>query len=208
MKGFLSLLLITLFATAALAAPPPIPKTPAAIKGLLYAQAFELDEEFQFYWRKEKPKVSSGYLLVIEVNPDLVYPRQVAEPVLYVGDQTAMRLNVGYKSGRVIAIVPGNQDLAKSSVDNPEKTEMRIWFGAPRLPEQVTAKIIQQERQLAIDNGVGQLSVADVKKALQLGGQKLKAGNLNELLGDAARLIINYSEDESELAEILANQGK
>ncbi|HIE28748.1 TPA: hypothetical protein EYP66_15830 [Candidatus Poribacteria bacterium] len=208
MKRFLSLLLITFFATAALAAPPPIPKTPAAIKGLLYAQAFELDDEFQFYWRAEKPKVSSGYLLVIEVNPDLVYPRQIAEPVLYVGDQTAMRLNVGYKSGRVIAIVPGNQNLAKSSVDNPEKTEMRIWFGTPRLPEQVTANIIQQERQLASDNGVGQLSVADVKKALQLGGQKLKAGNFNGLLGNVAKLIINYSEDERELADILANQGK
>jgi hypothetical protein len=203
MKGFLSLLLMIIFATAAFSAPPPIPPTPAPIKGLLYAQEFKLDEGFRFDWRKEKPMVSAGYLLVIEVNPALVYPRQIAEPVLYVGNQTAMRLNVGYKSGRVIAIVPGNQDLVKAVDDNSGLTQTRIWFGTPELPENITANIIDREQKLAEANGIGQLLVQDMKKALALGGQPLAVGNFNELLVEAAKLILRYAEDESELAEDL-----
>jgi hypothetical protein len=35
-----------------------------------------------------------------------VYPRQTAEPVLYIGATTAERVNIGHESGRVVAIVP------------------------------------------------------------------------------------------------------
>ena len=206
MKRLLELSLIMIIATVTLAAPPPIPPTPAPINGLLYAQALSVDEGFRFDWRKEKPTVFFGYILVIEVNPNLVYPRQTAEPVLYVGNQTAMRLNVGYVSGRVIAIVPGNQDLTRAEPDNPNLTQTRIWFGTPQLPENVTANIIERERKLAEAKDIGQLLVQDVNQAFELGGRPLKAANLNELLREAAKLILRYAEDESKLAYILANQ--
>ena len=99
------------------------PPTPAAIDEVVYARSFELDQGYKFEWRKEQPLVKKGVILVLKVDPDLVYPRQIAEPVLYVGDQTAERVNIGYKSGHVVAIVPGEVDLNKAM----------IWFGYARV---------------------------------------------------------------------------
>lgn len=104
---------------------PDIPDIPAAVDEVVYAHLFALDEGYKFEWRKEQPLVKNGYILVLKVDRDLVYPRQTAEPVLYAGDQTAERVNVGYWSGRVVAIVPGKLDLKKTP----------IWFGTPELPD-------------------------------------------------------------------------
>jgi len=167
--------------TVAFAAPPPLPSIPAPIRALLYARPFALNESFRYDWRQEKPMVSEGYLVVIEVDPDLVYPRQTAEPVLFVGDQTAMRLNVGYISGRVIALVPGPVALR------------RIWFGTPQLPEAVTAEIIKKEQALANREGIQSLSVEEVDTALKQGGGQLRVANFKDLLAEAARLINQYA---------------
>src|SRR5262245_27654193 len=67
---------------------PPIPATPAAVKNILYARQFKLEQGYEFEWRADHPKVTAGWLVVLEVDPDLVYPRNVAEPVLYVGKTT------------------------------------------------------------------------------------------------------------------------
>ena len=107
MKRTLSVLMMILGASIALAEVPPVPETPASIESLLYARPFTLDEGFRFDWRQERPLVTQGVLLVIEVDQDLVYPRQVAEPVLYVGDQTAMRLNIASCPACVIASANG-----------------------------------------------------------------------------------------------------
>jgi len=181
--------------TVAFAATPPLPPTPAPIKVLLYARPFALDNGFRYDWRQEKPMVSEGYLLVIEVDPDLVYPRQTSEPVLFVGDQTAMRLNVGYTSGRVIALVPGPAALR------------RIWFGTPQLPEAVTSETIRKEQALANTEGIRSLSVQEVNTALKRGGDQLRVANFNDLLVEAALLINRYAGDEGDLADILASQG-
>ena len=179
----------------ALTAQPAVPSTPAAIQSLLVARPFTLDEGFRFDWRLERPVVAEGYLLVLEVNPDLVYPRQTAQPVLFVDDQTAMRLNVGYGSGRVIAIVPG--------IGQPG----RIWFGTPQLPEAVNAGTIATERMLATNEGVGAISAQELLAARARGGQPLRLSNLNQLLKEAAGLIVQYAADERALANILATQG-
>jgi hypothetical protein len=173
-------------ATFAFAEIPSLPTTPAPIKELVFARPFILQDGFQFDWRQEQPVVKKGFLLVLEVNPDLVYPRQTAEPVLFVGDQTAMRLNVGYISGRVIAVAPYTQDLAS------------IWFGTPQLPEAVTAEIISQERVLAKNNGLHPLSSDDVDIALNRGGTSLQLPDFKALLEEAEGLINQYAPDESE----------
>src|SRR5258707_13144593 len=59
------------------------------VRDLVFAQAFKLDKSYPHTWRKEQPQVSSGYVLVLAVDPEFVRPKQVAEPVLYVGNQTA-----------------------------------------------------------------------------------------------------------------------
>ena len=166
-------------ATALLAAPPPLPTTPAPIGALVVAQPFELEQGFRYDWRAERPLVTSGHLLVLAVDPDLVYPRQTAEPILYVGNQTAMRLNVAYPSGQVLALVPG--ELAQ--------TGTRIWFGTPGLPEQVTAASIGAAGELAEAAGLAPLAAVDVAGALERGGPAIRAADLDELLKAANGLI-------------------
>lgn len=170
-----------LLASALLAAPPPLPPTPAPIGALISARPFELEEGFRYDWRAERPVVSEGHLLVLAVDPDLVYPRQTAEPILYVGSQTAMRLNVAYPSGRLVALVPG--ELPESGT--------RIWFGTPGLPEQVTAVAIVGELGLAEAAGLAPLPAVDVAGALERGGTRLRVPDLDALLEIAEALGTN-----------------
>src|SRR5262245_4270050 len=86
--------------------PPPLPVTPAGEVALLYARPFTVEVPFTHVWRAEQPVFSAGVVVVLSVDPDLVHPRQTAEPILFVGDQTAERVNFGHESGRVVAIVP------------------------------------------------------------------------------------------------------
>ena len=172
---------------------PRIPPTPAAVDGLVQACKFTLQEGYKHLWSKDQPMVTSGYLLVIEVDPKLVFARQVAEPVLYVGNQTAERLNIGYESGHVIAIVPGEVDLKKAM----------IWFGTPELPERVDANMVKAESALANAAKIAPFSVKVVETSLKMGGAELKVTNKDELLRRAAELIMQYSPQESQLAESL-----
>ena len=107
MKTMISISAVLLLAAVASANPPEIPATPAGVDEVVYARAFTLEKGYKFEWRKDRPLLTEGTILILKVNPDLVYARQIAEPVLYVGDTTAERVNIGYGSGRVIAIVFG-----------------------------------------------------------------------------------------------------
>ena len=187
MKAWLASGLI-LTAALANAGVPPVPRTPAPIVALVYASPFTLEQGYEHTWRREAPVVTSGYLLVLRVAPALVYPRQVAEPVLYVGSQTAERVNVGYQSGYVVAIVPGPVNLARDP----------IWFGTPRLPEQVDAATIQAERAKAKAAGMR----AQTGRALfSAQRQKVDFADKRGLLREAGMLVQQYSADEQDLAE-------
>src|SRR6185369_1749904 len=120
------------------------PATPAPVKSILFAQPFTLETPFINTFSKEREKVSNGVLIVLEVDPALVVPRNTLEPVLYAGNVTVQRLNQGEQSGRVIGIVPGTINLATAP----------IWFGTPALPERVTQSTVQYERGLAERAGV------------------------------------------------------
>jgi hypothetical protein len=172
-------------------APPAIPATPAAVDSIVYARKFTLKEGYKFDWCKERPLVKSGYLLVLKVNPDLVFARQCAEPVLYVGNQTAQRLNIGYKSGHVVAIVPGDPDLNKSM----------IWFGTPELPERVDTNMAKAENASANAAGITPFSSKKLQTALGRGSKALEASTVVDVLRVAAGLIRQYSPAEEELAK-------
>jgi hypothetical protein len=184
---------------------PPVPGTPAAVRDIIYARPFTLAKGEKHGWRQEKPVVSSGYVLVLEVDPDLVYPRQLAEPVLYVGRQTAERVNHGYASGRVIAIVPGQIDSKQE--DYLDLSKVRIWFGTPELPEQVDAGTIEFERQLAVRAGIRPLPAARVSAALERGGPTLAFADKRELMRALAPLVREYSPQEPEVADGLDGGG-
>ncbi len=192
MRTLISISSLLMLAAVASAEVPAIPATPAAVDDLIYARSFTLAEGYKFEWRKDQPMVKEGTILVLKVNPDLVYARQVAEPVLYVGDTTAERINVGYGSGRVIAIVPGKVDLAKTP----------IWFGTPELPERVDAAMIKSERATAEKAGIKPFGKKTIAAAQKNGGKaRLGIPDRYELHRALAPLVLEYSSDETELAE-------
>lgn len=184
---------IVLCAAAALAG-PPVPETPLAVKDLVLARPFTLQTGMQSFWRKEAPTITQGYLLVLDVTPAAVYPRQGYEPILYVGGQTAERYNVGYISGKVIAMVP-SVDLKTSP----------IWFGTPALPEQVDSGTILRERVAAEASGIRPFSAATVDEALARGGKAIVAADGEEMLRSASALVKEFSSDELTLADGLSN---
>ncbi|MDH5252639.1 MAG: hypothetical protein OEW25_04870, partial [Nitrospira sp.] len=105
---------------------------PQSVINIERVQPFQLKQFFKYDWRRERPDVRFGLLVVLKVDPALVTPRDSLEPVLYAGNQTVQRLNHGHESGFVIGIIPEQIDLSKESV----------WFGTPALPERIDAKTI------------------------------------------------------------------
>jgi hypothetical protein len=182
--------------TATALGKPPLPATPAPVLDIMYARPFALERGYVHTWRKECPLVTEGYILVLKVDPALVYPRQTAEPVLYVGDTTAQRINVGYPSGRLVVIVP-----CKLAEFDLKKT--LIWFGTPELPERCTAKTIADQREKALKAGLQPLAAAKVDAARAQGGDRLSAKDDYELLRQLAPLIKQYAPDETERADNL-----
>jgi hypothetical protein len=172
---------------------PPVPTTPAAVDGIVYARPFTLQQGYEFEWRQEKPTVTEGMILVLRVKPELVFPRQCAEPVLFVGDQTAERVNVGHESGLVVCIVPGKVDLKTAP----------IWFGTPQLPEQVTSVTIKKERELAEKAGIKALDAAKVKLATEKGGKLMEARDRDQLRRSLASLVVEYTPKEKDLVKAL-----
>jgi hypothetical protein len=174
---------------------PPVPVTPAAVEDVVYAAPFALEEGYVSDWRLERPRVTRGHLVVLKVAPDLVYPRQTAEPVLYAGDQTVERLNVGYPSGYVIGIVPGTADLGRAP----------LWFGAPRLPESVDAEVVRAERSRADRAGIRPVPPERIRAVLR---KPLELADKADLLREAGTLLQLYAPDESERAAILSQKGR
>ncbi len=178
------------------AKPPELPPTPAAIEGVVLARPFALEAGYEFAWRKEKPLVTEGYLLVLKVDPALVYPRQVAEPVLYAGDTTAERVNVGFGSGHLVVIVP-------CKVVETDLKKTLVWFGTPELPERCTAKTIADEREKAEKAGLQPPAAASIDAARAKGGAQLNVKNYDALRQELAPLIKRYAPDETERADSL-----
>lgn len=152
-------------------------------------QPFRLEKSFRFDWRKERPEVRSGLLVVIKVDTSLVRPTNDLEPVLYAGTQTVQRLNLGYESGFLIGIIPMDMDLSKEPV----------WFGSPALPERVDEKIIRAERARAIRSGIAPLKPAELQERTR---QTVAVADLSALLREfAAALVLEFAPQEKRLAE-------
>jgi hypothetical protein len=166
-----------------------LPATPAPVKNILFAQPFTLETPFINTFSKERERVSNGVLIVVEVDPALVIPRNSLEPVLYAGNVTVQRLNHGEQSGRVVGIVPGSINLATAP----------IWFGTPELPERVTQSTVQYERGLAEKAGVRAFPSTRLSSIQR---PVIAAKDLATLLRTvAADLIYQYSPQEKELAD-------
>lgn len=169
------------------------PSLPAAVDNVVLARPFQLQTPYTHWWRKERPQVASGYLFVLRVHPSLVKPRQSAEPVLYVGNQTAERLNVGGDNGNIVVIVPGNVD----------PTQARFWFGTRELPERIDAAAITREAALADHAGIQKPPAAQIQAAIANGGAQLNVTDRTALIEAAVELIKLHSPTESDDANRL-----
>jgi hypothetical protein len=170
------------------AAPTP---APGGVHGLVYARRFALAEPYAHDWRAEPVDVQAGWLLVLEVDRALATPRNEAEPVLYGGAETLERVSSGQGSGRLVAILPGDADLASTP----------FWFGAPELPERVTGAMLASARAEAEAAGVRPFGAEAVAAALAAGGETLVLPGRGELRRAAAELVLAHSPDEVDLAQ-------
>jgi hypothetical protein len=164
--------------------------TPVPVKGILLARRFTLATPYINNWSKERAKVSTGVLVVVEVDPAYVDPRDAAmNPVLYAGDVAVIPLNHGNRSGRVIGIIPGDVNL----------TTAPIWFGSPELPERITPAVVRSERERAERAGVRALPATRISSIER---PAVDAPDLATLLRTvAADLVYEYSPQEKELAD-------
>lgn len=173
--------------------PPPQQKIPAfepqPILDLTQIQPFRLERSFRFDWRRERPEVRSGMLIVLRADPDLLTRRNALEPVLYAGNHTVQRLNAGDESGFVVGIVPARLDLAAEP----------IWFGEPGLPERIDAKTIASERERAARAGIEPTP----RSAIENRTRKLVVvPDLTTLLREqAANFVLEFSPQERRLAD-------
>ncbi len=180
---------------------PVQPQVAMGVADLIFAQPFVLDESYTHWWRKELPSVKSGYLLVLEVDEAFTVPRNSLESVLYVGEQTAERINWGTGSGHVIAICPA--ELGSDGKPALDLEEVLIWYGTPELPERVDAARIASELAKAQAQGLTPLAGQRITSALAEGGELVYLPDRTTLERYAAELVLAYSPSEHELASSL-----
>lgn len=164
---------------------------------LFEAQPFVLDEPFVHEWRKERPLVSSGYLLTLRVPADLARPRQTYESVLYVGQQTAERCNWPEDGEFLVVLVPAPVDASGQVRLDLEHTP--IWFGSLALPEQVDAAIIAREHELALARGIGPARPAASAHLRSLAADTVRVRRRVDLDPYLADWIERYSPGEADL---------
>jgi hypothetical protein len=126
---------------------------------LVHAETFQVQRPFQHVWRRDQPWVQHGWILVLSGKEELLRPRQIKEPVLYVGAQTAERVNTAEGSGKVVVIVPGDFALASAP----------IFLGSIALPEELGPREIAAELDKAVAAGAAAPAAAAIEAATKPG---------------------------------------
>jgi hypothetical protein len=116
-------------------------------------------------------------------------PHQTKEPVLFVGAQTADRVNTGQDSGRIVAIVPGEFRLE----DAP------IFYGGENLPEELRQVHIDAELAAARASGAIAPTAETIGKATAGVGAGQTFATDYQLRRRAIDLVEQYSPTEKDL---------
>jgi len=190
-------LLLTLFLAAPVSQaqqPPPVVEQaslPLPVDALVAARAFVLEEPRPYDWMKGHAPIHSGVLLAVDAEPALCLPRQVAEPVIYVGGVPAERLATDWVSGRLLLLVPGEPDLAA----------LPLYFGVPELPERIDDSHGQAALAEAWDAGLQPFTPDRVAAASSAGGEPLQLRDSRSLELAIASFIDAWAPQERQRAD-------
>jgi nucleotide-binding universal stress UspA family protein len=186
---------------ALLAAPPaaaqPAPDVvdsaslPLPADALVAARAFALDEPRPYPWMADHPPIQRGLLLAVDAQPALCLPRQVAEPVVYLGAVPAERLAADWEEGRLLLLVPGE----------PDPAALPLHFGAPDLPERIDVEAGAEALALARAAGVKPFEPQQVQAARVVGGPDLTLADPRALDHAIADFIDAWAPAQHERAE-------
>ena len=168
------------------------------VHSILAALPIDVGTPFAHDWSAERAMVSGGWLLALEVEPEMLVRHQSADPVLYVGDLAVERINSGELSGRVIVIVPKRIDLETAP----------IYFGSAALPESVNASTRKLELTRARNDGAKPFSEAALRAAHEKGlsgsdTATVEFQDRRAVLEFAAQWIYEFCPDETEFANSL-----
>ena len=165
--------------------------TPAGgVEALVYARPFRLEQPYRTRWSKERTDVDRGFLVVIRVEREYVFPHEAATPVLFAGDQAIERVNVGYEDGVVVGIIRGDTHPSTAP----------IYFGSPDYPERVTASKGLIELLRAEVRGLAARPQAEVDRAFRMDTLPLAVTDKSGLYRAAGSLIEQYAPAEAALA--------
>lgn len=169
------------------------------VRDLVLAAPFVLDEPWTHAWRAESPSFRAGWLLVLEVDPKLVRPTELAQPVLCGEGESLERMNHGFESGRVVAILPSELDAR--GYPSADLASTTFFFAPAALPESTTGATIRRELGLAHARGLHPFDGKVVAEALLRGGGLIAVRDRVELDRLAAQLILEHAPSERERAE-------
>jgi len=97
------------------------------VESVVWAQPFQLTEPARYLGRGDHAAFSGGWIVQVEVASGSGRARQVAQPVLYVGEWPARRVNHSEAGTCLVVWVPQPVALGESPV----------FFGPQTLPERV-----------------------------------------------------------------------
>lgn len=114
-------------------------EAPVELSSLVLTTKFELRDAYRDRFNDDRPAIDRGVVAVIQTVPQFVTTRAEAMPVLYADGDVVEWQTIDESRGLIVAIIPGEQDLAST----------RLWFGGPEFMESVDSQRRAAERDRA-----------------------------------------------------------
>jgi hypothetical protein len=169
----------------------------SALRGIVYAQPFRLEQPATHWWRQERPTYTAGWLLVLDVDPTRMHATARPEPTLFVGHEVAERVNHPFESGRLVVIVPS--PAGEDGFPTLDLAQQKIWFGEAALPEQTGMGAIEQAFAAAGD--AQPFTEAELAEARAHAGPAIVFDTRGALDRQCGSLILEHAPEENDLAQ-------
>ena len=81
-----------------------------SVQSLVWARPFRLQKSYRYDYRKERPEVTEGWLLVFKVDPELARLRAVNMPTLFVDEFPVERM---MRDAKITQIYEGTNQIQR-----------------------------------------------------------------------------------------------